>query len=114
MAAMGRGEQDFLADPHDGVYEPYAHAERWVGSLRRECLDRIVIVGRRQLEQIVRAYISHHNEHRPHRSLEQRPPACEAATGRAAAADPDRSSRPPRRSHPRVLHDRRVTGGNCC
>jgi hypothetical protein len=51
-----------------------AHAERWVGSLRRECLERILIVGRRQLEQVVRAYIRHHNEHRPHRSLEQRPP----------------------------------------
>src|SRR5262249_56782381 len=41
-----------------------AHAERWVGGLRRECLDRILIVGRRQLEQVVRAYIRHHNEHR--------------------------------------------------
>jgi putative transposase len=51
-----------------------AHAERWVGSLRRECLDRILIVGRRHLEQVVPAYIRHHNEHRPHRSLEQRPP----------------------------------------
>jgi transposase InsO family protein len=51
-----------------------AHAERWVGSLRHECLDRILIVGRRQLEQVVRAYIRHHNEHRPHRSLEQHPP----------------------------------------
>ena len=51
-----------------------AHAERWVGSLRHECLDRILILGRRQLEQVVRAYISHHNEHRPHRSLDQRPP----------------------------------------
>jgi putative transposase len=51
-----------------------AHAERWVGSLRRECLDRILIVGGRQLERVVRAYISHHNQHRPHRSLEQRPP----------------------------------------
>ena len=51
-----------------------AHAERWAGSLRRECLDRILIVGQRQLEQVVRAYIRHHNEHRPHRSLEQRPP----------------------------------------
>lgn len=51
-----------------------AHAERRVGSLRRECLDRILILGRRQLEQVVRAYITHHNEHRPHRSLEQRPP----------------------------------------
>jgi putative transposase len=51
-----------------------AHAERWVGSLRRECLDRMLIVGRRQLEQVVRGYIRHHNEHRPHRSLDQRPP----------------------------------------
>jgi putative transposase len=51
-----------------------AHAERWVGSLRRECLDRLLILGRRHLEQVVRAYISHHTEHRPHRSLAQRPP----------------------------------------
>jgi putative transposase len=35
-----------------------AHAERWVGSLRRECLDRVLILGWRQLEQVVRAYIS--------------------------------------------------------
>jgi putative transposase len=51
-----------------------AQAERWVGSLRRECLDRLLIVGCRHLEQVVRTYIRHHNEHRPHRSLEQRPP----------------------------------------
>ncbi len=51
-----------------------AHAERWIGSLRRECLDRLLIVGRRQLERVVAAYTSHYNEHRPHRSLEQRPP----------------------------------------
>jgi putative transposase len=51
-----------------------AHAERWVGSLRRECLDRLLIVGRRHLERVVGAYTSHYNEHRPHRSLGQRPP----------------------------------------
>jgi len=51
-----------------------AHAERWVGSLRRECLDRLLIVGRRHLERVVAAYTSHDNEHRPHRSLGQRPP----------------------------------------
>jgi putative transposase len=69
-----------------------AQAERWVGSPRRECLDRILILGRRHLEQVVRAYISHHNEHRPHRSLEQRPRSggrreprhrCRAASGAA-------------------------------
>jgi putative transposase len=51
-----------------------AHAERWVGSLRRECLDRLLILGRRHLERVVRVYAAHYNEHRPHRSLAQRPP----------------------------------------
>jgi putative transposase len=51
-----------------------AHAERWVGSLRRECLDRLLILGRRHLESVVRVYARHYNEHRPHRSLAQRPP----------------------------------------
>jgi len=51
-----------------------AHAERWVGTVRRECLDRLLILGRRHLERVVREYAQHHNEHRPHRSLEQRPP----------------------------------------
>jgi putative transposase len=51
-----------------------AHAERWVGSLRRECLDRLLIVGRRHLESVVRDYALHYNTHRPHRSLDQQPP----------------------------------------
>jgi putative transposase len=55
-----------------------AHAERWVGSLRRECLDWTLICGRRQLEQVVRTYIGHDNEHRPHQSLAQRAPLANA------------------------------------
>ena len=51
-----------------------AHAERWVGTLRRECLDRLLILGRRHLERVVAAYTLHYNEHRPHRSLDQRSP----------------------------------------
>jgi putative transposase len=51
-----------------------AHAERWVGSVRRECLDRILIVGRRHLQHVLAVYVVHHNEQRPHRALEQRPP----------------------------------------
>jgi putative transposase len=42
-----------------------AHAERWLGSVRRECLDRHLILVRRHLEQVVHGYIGHHNEHRP-------------------------------------------------
>src|SRR3954463_5066426 len=51
-----------------------AHAERWVGTVRRECLDRIVILGRRHLEHVLATFALHYNEHRPHRSLAQRPP----------------------------------------
>jgi putative transposase len=56
-----------------------AHAERWVGSLRRECLDRILIVGGRQLERVVRAYISHHRgRDRPCGRPPAQIPACAA------------------------------------
>jgi transposase InsO family protein len=55
-----------------------AHMERWVGSIRRECLDRLLIVSRRQLEHVLRIYIRHYNERRPHRSLDLRPPASSA------------------------------------
>jgi transposase InsO family protein len=51
-----------------------AHAERWVGTVRRECLDRLLILGRRHLQQVLSAYLAHYNGHRPHRALEQRPP----------------------------------------
>jgi transposase InsO family protein len=51
-----------------------AHAERWVGSLRRECLDRLLIIGRRHLQRVVTTYTLHYNEHRPHRALGQRAP----------------------------------------
>jgi len=49
-------------------------AERWIGSIRRELLDRTIIWNRRQLDRLVTDYVTHYNEHRPHRSLEQRPP----------------------------------------
>jgi len=51
-----------------------AHAERWVGSARRECLDRTLILSRTHLERVLREYVAYYNTHRPHRTLEQRPP----------------------------------------
>ena len=58
------------------VRAPRANAsiERWIGTVRRECLDRMLILNRRHLERALPVYIRHYNEHRPHRSLDQRPP----------------------------------------
>ena len=51
-----------------------AFAERFVGTVRRECLDRMLIFHRRQLEVVLSEFIDHYNSHRPHRSLDQTPP----------------------------------------
>jgi transposase InsO family protein len=51
-----------------------AYAERWVGTVRREVLDRMLIVGGRQLRSVLAEYANHDNLHRPHRSLGQAPP----------------------------------------
>ena len=52
-----------------------AIAERWVGSARRECLDRMLITGERHLRLVLSEYVDHYNAHRPHRALQQKPPA---------------------------------------
>ena len=39
-----------------------AYIERWIGSIRRECLDRLLIVNRRHLERILPVYIHHYND----------------------------------------------------
>jgi putative transposase len=51
-----------------------AFAERWVGTVRRDCLDWLLIVSRRQLEHVLRLYVEHYNTHRPHRALKLAPP----------------------------------------
>jgi putative transposase len=65
-----------------------AFAERFVGTIRRECLDRILIFGRRHLERVLAEYIAHYNEHRPHRSLDQRAPLT-VGTNPVSIGDPD-------------------------
>jgi putative transposase len=53
---------------------PNAYAERWVGTVRREVLDRMLIFGCRQLRSVLPEYANHYNLHRPHRALGQSPP----------------------------------------
>jgi transposase InsO family protein len=51
-----------------------AIAERFVRTVRSDCLDWLLIVNRRHLEHVLRTFVDHYNSHRPHRSLNLRPP----------------------------------------
>jgi putative transposase len=62
-----------------------AICERVNGTLRRELLDRILIVGERHLALVLREYVAHYNGHRPHQSRRQRPPDMEAKPVRDVA-----------------------------
>jgi transposase InsO family protein len=57
-----------------------AFAERWIGTLRSELLDRTLIWNQTQLERLIVDYLDHYNQHRPHRSLDQHPPSLVGAT----------------------------------
>jgi transposase InsO family protein len=52
-----------------------AIAERWIASARHECLDRMLITSERHLRLVLSEYTDHYNTHRPHRALQQSPPA---------------------------------------
>jgi transposase InsO family protein len=70
----------FAADRVRAVLTPFrapqanAFAERWVRTVRRECLDWTLVFGRRHLERVLREYVAHYNARRPHRGLDLRVP----------------------------------------
>jgi putative transposase len=51
-----------------------AIAERWIGTVRRELLDRLLILNRHHLKTVLAEYVGHFNDHRPHRALHQAAP----------------------------------------
>jgi transposase InsO family protein len=70
MAAMG------IRDHPIARYSPWqnGHVERVIGSIRRECLDHIVILGEAHLRRVLKAYAAYYNEVRPHLSLNKDSP----------------------------------------
>jgi putative transposase len=63
-----------------------AFAERWVRTVRTECVDWMLVLGRRHLKRILRAYAAHYNGRRPHRVLELKTPDPGPEPGPWAAA----------------------------
>jgi putative transposase len=70
----------FRSDGADVVLTPVqapnanACAERWIRTVRAECLHWLLIVGPEHLERVLMVYVSHYNGHRPHRAVGLRPP----------------------------------------
>jgi putative transposase len=72
---------------HTPIRAPQANAygERFVRTVRGECLDWLLILGRRHLEHVLRTYTAHYNRERPHRGLALSPPAPAPAPTNAAS-----------------------------
>ena len=58
------------------VRSPYlnGHAERWIRSLRQECLDRIILLNEAHLRWVLGEYVRYYNQRRPHQALQHLPP----------------------------------------
>ena len=75
----GLGIRQMLTAPRSPWQNGFA--ERWVGTLRRELLDRAIVLGERHLLRMVREYVRHYNEDRPHMALARDAPEPRAIEG---------------------------------
>jgi transposase InsO family protein len=62
-------------------------AERFVRTVRSECLDWLLILNRAHLERVLEVFVTHYNEHRPHRALSLTPPEPRRSSVAAAAGE---------------------------
>ena len=62
-----------------------AFAERWIRSVREECLDKLLILGERHLARVLTTYVAYYNQARPHQGIDQR---CPVPLGNAARDGP--------------------------
>jgi putative transposase len=106
-AKFSRGFDDVFRSEEEGqvlrtpIRAPRAnaYAERWIKTMRSECLDWTLVRGRRHLLRLLRTYVRHYNEQRPHRSL-----------ALAVPAPAPREQRSPQ-VNPREVRRRDVLGG---
>jgi transposase InsO family protein len=81
-----------------------AYAERFVRTVRSECLERLLVVNARHLERVLQSYARHYNGHRPHQGLAQEVPTPQPCS-------PATPSPRPRREHLRSVRRRDRLGG---
>jgi len=78
------GIEEVVTAPRSPWQNPYA--ERMIGTLRRECLDNVIVLHERHLRRVLRSYIDFYHRWRVHQSLEMdapnhrsvQPPTCGA------------------------------------
>jgi transposase InsO family protein len=68
----GMGIEEVMTAPHRPWQSPYV--ERLIGSIRRECLNYVIVLGENHLRRILRSYITYYHGSRPHQSLERNSP----------------------------------------
>jgi transposase InsO family protein len=64
--------REVLTAPRAPWQNPFV--ERAIGSIRRECLDHVLVLNERHLRRLLRAYVAYYNNSRPHQSLENNSP----------------------------------------
>jgi putative transposase len=65
--ARGLGIREILIAPRAPWQNPFA--ERVIGSIRRECLDHVIVLNERHLRRLLRTFLAYYNATRPHQSL---------------------------------------------